>query len=141
MVKINQDGSIDVITALMDHGGGTLEAIAKLIAEALCVPLDKVNLSPAGTRTTVYDVVTHATRGRLRRRAARRSRPHRRCARSCSQTASWLHECAAGGAELRMDEKLGQGVLYVPSIPDKRITIGEIATRCWTESWKTIAAW
>ena len=26
MVKINQDGSVDVITALMDHGGGTLEA-------------------------------------------------------------------------------------------------------------------
>ena len=63
MVKINQDGSVDVITALMDHGGGTLEAIAKLVSEALCVPLDKVNLSPAGTRTTVYDVVTHATRG------------------------------------------------------------------------------
>jgi xanthine dehydrogenase molybdenum-binding subunit len=31
-------------------------------------------------------------------------------------------------------------VLYVPSIPDKRMTIGEVATRCWTESWKTIAA-
>ena len=39
-----------------------------------------------------------------------------------------------------MDEKLGQGVLYVPSIPDKRMTIGEVATRCWTESWKTIAS-
>ncbi len=63
MVKINQDGSVDVITALMDHGGGTLEALAKLASEALCVPLDKVNISPAGTRTTVYDVVTHATRG------------------------------------------------------------------------------
>jgi xanthine dehydrogenase molybdenum-binding subunit len=63
MVKINQDGSVDVITALMDHGGGTLEAFAKLVSEALCVPLDKVDISPAGTRTTVYDVVTHATRG------------------------------------------------------------------------------
>ena len=48
MVKINQDGSVDVITALMDHGGGTLEAFAKMVAEALCVPLDKVNISPAG---------------------------------------------------------------------------------------------
>jgi xanthine dehydrogenase molybdenum-binding subunit len=38
MVKINQDGSVDVITALMDHGGGTLEAAAKLVAETLCVP-------------------------------------------------------------------------------------------------------
>ncbi|MEE8442556.1 MAG: molybdopterin cofactor-binding domain-containing protein, partial [Dehalococcoidia bacterium] len=37
-------------------------------------------------------------------------------------------------------EQLGQGVVYAPSIPDRRMTIGEIATRCWTESWKTIAA-
>ena len=63
MVKINQDGSVDVISALMDHGGGTLEALAKIVAEALGVPLDKVNVAPGGTRTTVYDVVTHATRG------------------------------------------------------------------------------
>ena len=25
-------------------------------------------------------------------------------------------------------------------MPDKHITIGELATRCWTDSWKTIAA-
>ena len=63
MVKINQDGSVDVLTALMDHGGGTLEAFAKIVAEALGVPLDKVNVAPGRPRTTVYDVVTHATRG------------------------------------------------------------------------------
>ena len=63
MVKINQDGSVDVVTALMDHGGGTLEACAKLVSEELSVPLDKVDISPVGTRTSVYDVVTHATRG------------------------------------------------------------------------------
>ncbi|MGD8998595.1 MAG: xanthine dehydrogenase family protein molybdopterin-binding subunit, partial [Anaerolineae bacterium] len=63
MIKVNTDGSVDVITALMDHGGGTLEAVAKLVAEALCVPLDKVDLAPAETCSTVYDVCTHATRG------------------------------------------------------------------------------
>ena len=63
MVKINQDGSVDIVTALMDHGGGTLEAMAKLVAETLCVPLEKVNMAPAETCSTVYDVTTHATRG------------------------------------------------------------------------------
>jgi len=63
LVKINQDGSVDVATALMDHGGGTLEALARLVAETLCVPLDKVNISPGDTSITVYDVVTRATRG------------------------------------------------------------------------------
>ena len=35
LVKINEDGSADVSTALMDHGGGTLDAIAKIVAEEL----------------------------------------------------------------------------------------------------------
>ena len=42
LVKVNQDGSVDVVSAVVDHGGGTLEAMAKLVAETLCVPLDKV---------------------------------------------------------------------------------------------------
>jgi xanthine dehydrogenase molybdenum-binding subunit len=42
--------------------------------------------------------------------------------------------------ELKLDEQLCQGVLYVPAISNKRMTIQEVATRCWTESWKTIAA-
>jgi xanthine dehydrogenase molybdenum-binding subunit len=39
-----------------------------------------------------------------------------------------------------MDQELGQGIVFPPAIPDRRMTISEIATRCWTESWKTIAA-
>ena len=62
-VKVNEDGSIDVLTALMDHGGGTLDAAAKLVAEEFGVPFDKVGISPADTRSTGYDVCTHATRG------------------------------------------------------------------------------
>ena len=54
---------MDVSTALMCHGGGTLEACAKIAAEELGVPIDKVGISPADTRSTGYDVCTHATRG------------------------------------------------------------------------------
>jgi xanthine dehydrogenase molybdenum-binding subunit len=139
MVKINQDGSVDVITALMDHGGGTLEAIAKLVSEGLCVPLDMVNISPAGTRTTVYDVVTHATRGVYAgggavMKAAQKVREE------LLQTAARFMNVQPEALTIREDEKLRQGVVYPPAIPDRKMTIGEIATRCWTESWKTIAS-
>ncbi len=63
MVKINEDGSVDVLTPLMDHGGGTWDAVAKIAADVLRVPLDMVGLSPADTRSTGFDVATHATRG------------------------------------------------------------------------------
>jgi xanthine dehydrogenase molybdenum-binding subunit len=139
MVKINQDGSVDVITALMDHGGGTLEALAKLVSETLCVPLDKVNLAPAETCSTVYDCVTHATRGVYAGggaavKAAEQAR------QELLQTAARFMNVMPEALTIEMDEDLGQGVVFAPAIPDRRMTIGEIATRCWTESWKTIAS-
>ena len=139
MVKINQDGSVDVVTALMDHGGGTLEACAKLVSEALCVPLDKVNISPAGTRTTVYDVVTHATRGVYAGGGAV-IKATQKAREDLLQTAARYLNVQPEALTLRMDEALGQGVVYTPAIPDRQMTIGEIAARCWTDSWKTIAS-
>ena len=139
MIKINQDGSVDVVTALMDHGGGTLEACAKIVSEALGVPLDMVNVSPAGTRTTVYDVVTHATRGVYAGGGAV-MKATQKVKEDLLQTAARYLNVQPEALAICMDEALGQGVVYAPAIPDRRMTIGEIATRCWTESWKTIAS-
>ena len=139
MVKINIDGSVDVITALMDHGGGTLEALAKLVAEALCVPLDKVNLAPAETCSTVYDCVTHATRGVYAGGGAA-VKAAQSVRRELLETAARYLNVMPEALVLKPDEELGQGVIYAPAIPDRRMTLSELATRCWTESWKTIAA-
>jgi len=139
MVKVNQDGSVDVITAVMDHGGGTLEAIAKLVAEVLCVPLEKVNIAAAGTTTTVYDVVTHATRGVYAGGGAA-VRAAQKVRQELLETAARYLNVMPDALTIRLDEDLGQGVIYAPSIPERRMTIAEVATRCWTESWKTIAA-
>ena len=63
IVKLNEDGTVDLIQSLMDHGGGTNHAISKIVAEELGVPTHMVGLSPCDTRTSLYDVTTHATRG------------------------------------------------------------------------------
>jgi len=139
MVKVNTDGSVDVITALMDHGGGTLEAVSKLVAEALCVPLDKVNVAPADTRSTVYDCVTHATRGVYAGGGAA-VKAAQAVRREILETAARFLNVMPDALSLEMDQELGQGVVFPPAIPDRRMTIAEIATRCWAESWKTIAA-
>lgn len=139
MVKVNKDGSIDVVTAVMDHGGGTLEAIAKLVAEALCVPLDKVNVVPAGTATTVYDCVTHATRGVYAGGGAA-YKAAQEVRQELLETAARYLNVMPDALDLKLDEERGQGVVYAPAIPDRQMTIEELATRCWMESWKTIAA-
>ena len=139
MVKINVDGSVDVITALMDHGGGTLEAVAKLVAEELCVPLDKVDLAPGETRTSVYDCVTHATRGVYAGGGAA-LKAAQSVRREILETAARYLNVMPEALDLRPDAESGQAVIYAPNIPERRMTLSELATRCWSESWKTLAA-
>ena len=138
MVKVNQDGSVDVITALMDHGGGTLEAAAKLVAETLCVPLDLVNLAEAHTTATVYDVTTHATRGVYAGGGAV-TRVAGKVRQEIIETAARFLEVMPDALTMKLDETQGQCLVYAPAIPEKRMTLGQIAARCWTDSWKTIA--
>jgi xanthine dehydrogenase molybdenum-binding subunit len=139
MVKVNIDGSVDVITALMDHGGGTLEAVAKLVAEAVCVPLDKVNLAPAETCSTVYDCVTHATRGVYAGGGAA-MKAAQSLREEILSTAAMFLNVMPGALTIEMDSELGQATIYAPAIPNRRLTLSEVATRCWSESRKTLAA-
>jgi xanthine dehydrogenase molybdenum-binding subunit len=139
IVKINEDGSVDVVTAVMDQGGGTLEAVAKIVAEELGVPLEKVGISPADTRTTVYDVVTHATRGvyaggGAAHKAARQAR------KELLEYAARLLNIMPDALVIEPDEELGQGVIYCPAIPEKRITVGQVAKTWQVNSWGSIAA-
>jgi xanthine dehydrogenase molybdenum-binding subunit len=113
--------------------------LAKLVAEALCVPLDKVNLAPAETCSTVYDCVTHATRGVYAGGGAA-VKAAQSVRREVLETTARYLNVMPEALTLAFDEKLGQAVVYAPAIPDRRMSLSELAIRCWTESWKTIAA-
>lgn len=141
IIKINEDGSVDYITALQDHGGGTLEAHAKIIAEELGIPLDKINIVWADTRTTVYDVCTHASRGvyvggEAARRAARIVKN-----KLLEYAVRILGDVVNPEAlKIKPDEELGQGVIYVEGMPDKKITVGEVARTAWQKNWGSLSA-
>jgi xanthine dehydrogenase molybdenum-binding subunit len=138
-VKVNEDGSVDVVHAMMDHGGGTLDAIAKIVAEELGVPLSRVGLSPADTLTTVYDVVTHATRGVYAGGGAAQ-KAARRAKEIMLAYAARVLGVEPESLVVEPDEALGQGVIYCPNVPDRRVTVGALAKLCQTNSWGTIAA-
>lgn len=141
MVKLNEDGSLDVITALMDHGGGSLEALAKIAAETMGLPLGKVEISPADTRTTVYDVCTHATRGVYAGGAAVKSCTEEVREQVLEYAVDLLGEGVQTGAlDIRPDEELGQGIIYCDAIPEMRITVGEVAAAARARSEKTFAS-
>lgn len=137
-VKINEDGSIDVVSPVMDHGGGTWDALRKIASGVMNVPLDMIGLSPTDTRNTGYDVCTHATRGVYCGGAA--------VYHVCMKVRELLLETAgrimrehAYNLEVVRDDELHQGVVQVKGFPEKRITIGEVAKTAQINSWGTIA--
>jgi len=138
MVKVNVDGSVDLITALMDHGGGTLEALTKLVSEELCVLLDKVNLAPAETCSTVYDCVTHATRGVYVGGGAA-LKAARSLKKEIIKTAAHYLHIMPEALILDWGEN-GETIIHAPAVLDRNMTLTELATRCWMDSWKTLAS-
>ena len=138
-IKINEDGSVDVVTAVMDHGGGTLEAIAKIVAEELGIPLDKVGISPADTRTTTYDVVTHATRGVYAGGGAAH-KVAKQVKEKLLAYAARILDVTQEALSIRPDPSVGQGIIYAEAVPEKEITVGKVAKTAQLRNWGIIAA-
>jgi len=136
MVKINEDGSVDVLTSLMDQGGGTLDAAAKLVAEELGVPFDKVGISPADTRSTGYDVCTHATRGVYCGGGAVLE-VARKAKEVLLEYASRILEAPVHALKTRLDLEREQGEVYVDGMEEKSITIAEVAQTAMNNDWGT----
>ncbi len=139
IIKVNEDGSIDYIQSLMDHGGGTSEAIRRIVAEEIGVPLHRVGISDVDTCTTVYDVTTHATRGvfaggTVAQKAAKKVKEQ------ILAYAGRVLDMMKESLIIEPDYELGQGVIYCPSYPERRMTVGELAKYLQVNSWGTIAA-
>ena len=139
MLKLNEDGTFDYISALMDHGGGTMDANAKLVAEEMSVPYYIVNIVDADTGTTVYDVCTHASRGiysgggaALKVAGQVKDKIRKAAARSLDAYAHALR--------FKWCDKRQQAVVYAPGIEDKEITLKELAYEMRHKNLGTIAA-
>jgi len=139
IVKINEDGSVDFLTALMDLGGGTLDALAKIVAEELKIPIEKVGISPVDTRTTLYDVCTHATRGVYCGGGAMH-KVAGQAKEKLLEFASRILQAPSHALKMEMDEEVGQGVIFVEGVPGKRVTVGQVAKTAQLNDWGTIAA-
>lgn len=137
-VKINEDGSIDIISPVTDHGGGTWDALAKITAEVFQVPLNMIGLSPADTKNTGYDVCTHATRGVYCGGAAVLNAALKTKEKLLDVASRLLNEHPKD-MEIINDPELGQGVVCAKGFHQKRMTIGQIAKTAQINSWGTIA--
>ena len=138
-LKLNEDGTLDYVTALMDHGGGTLEAHAKIIAEELCIPLENVNVIDADTSTTVYDVCTHASRG-IYSGGGAALKVTKQVKEKLRAFAARMLDAEASALKFRCDEVRGQGVIYAEGVEGREVTFKEIAYNARHKNWGTVSA-
>jgi CO/xanthine dehydrogenase Mo-binding subunit len=61
-VKLNEDGSLNVLTSSVEMGQGLQTALAVIAAEKLGMSIDKVHVSEVDTDVTPYDQQTSASR-------------------------------------------------------------------------------
>ncbi|MDN5344078.1 MAG: xanthine dehydrogenase molybdenum-binding subunit [Clostridia bacterium] len=138
-IKINEDGTVDVMTPVMDLGGGTGEAAVKVAAEVLKVPYERVELSRVDTKTTGYDVCTHATRG-VYCGCGAVYHVAQQVKQKLFEYAGRILEENPGDLELAYAAEKGVTIIHAKGFKQKQITIGEVARLAQIYSWGTIAA-
>ncbi len=139
MLKLNEDGTFDYVSALMDHGGGTLDANAKIIAEELEIPHHKVNIVRADTGTTVYDVCTHASRG-IYSGGGAALKVAAQVKQKIREQAGNLLDAYPNALKFRYDQQREQAVVYAEGIEGREITYKELAYTMRNKNRGTIAA-
>jgi xanthine dehydrogenase molybdenum-binding subunit len=139
ILKMNEDGTFDYISALMDHGCGTLEAHVKIVAEELLVPLEKVNIISADTGTTIYDVCTHASRGVYSGGGAA-LKVAMKVKEQIREFAGRILDAYPHAVSIRYDAETGETVVYAEGIEGKSVTYREIAETARHKNWGTVAA-
>ena len=119
-VKVNQDGSVHLLSGAADLGQGSDSTLCQIAAEVLGVPYDMVNITSADTAITPEDLGTYASRityiaGNAVKAAAEDARAQ-------------VIDLAGERLEAEpKDLEITEGKVFVAGSPDKYISLTEVA--------------
>jgi len=121
-LKLNEDGSVNVLTSSVELGQGAKTVLAQIAAESAEVPIESVSVSDPDTDATPYDQQTSSSRttfsmGNAVMRAAEDLKRHLR------EHAAELLEVAEDDVHIR------GGRVEVRGSPDRALGYGEIVVR------------
>jgi CO/xanthine dehydrogenase Mo-binding subunit len=119
MVRLNLDGSVNVLTSSVEMGQGALTALAQIAAHEATIPLERVRVSTPDTDVTPFDAMTAASRttnfmGRAIREAVRMVKEQ-------------LIDLAAAQLEIHPDDlEVVDGRVSAKGSPERSLTFGSI---------------
>ncbi|MBI4492582.1 MAG: molybdopterin-dependent oxidoreductase, partial [Chloroflexi bacterium] len=118
-VRMNADGSVQLLASSVEIGQGQTTALAQVVAETLGVPIDQVSVSLPDTDATPYDHGTLSSRtvfftGNAARQAALQVR------------AQVLQVAARALEAAEQDLEIEDGVVRVQGAPGRRLTLAQV---------------
>jgi CO/xanthine dehydrogenase Mo-binding subunit len=120
-VRLNADGSLNVLTSTVEMGQGSLTVLAQIAAHEAGLPLSAVRVSTPDTASTPFDMFTAASRstnfmGRAIRAAVR-------------DVKAQVGEMAAAQLEAAtLDVEIADGRATVRGSPDQTLSFAQIVT-------------
>jgi CO/xanthine dehydrogenase Mo-binding subunit len=117
--KLNEDGSLSVLTSSVEMGQGAKTTLAQIAAHEAALPIDQVQVSEPDTDTTPYDQTTSSSRTTFSMGTAVRLAV-REITRQLRELAAERLEAAPG------DLLLEQGKVSVRGAPERSIAYAEL---------------
>lgn len=122
IVKLNDDGSVDVLTSAVEHGQGAYTVLTQMVAEELSVPIEKIRCATPDTSVTPYDRSSTSSRttfhvGNVVRLASIDARTQ-------------LMEMAGAVMEVSpKDLELRDGQIFIRGVPDRSLAYGQVIVK------------
>lgn len=119
IVKLNDDGSLDVLTSAVEHGQGAYTVLSQMVAEELSVPMDRIRCLTPDTSVSPYDRSSTSSRTTFHMGNALRA--------ATIDLRSQLMEMAGAVMEVHpQDLELRDGRISVRGLPDRSLTYGQV---------------
>ena len=121
-VKLNRDGTADVVSSCIDLGSGQITMLTQVVAEELGLASEAVRVVYADTDTAPFDAPTHASRATYSAGLATKA--------AAVETRNRLFKAASAVMEANPgDLYLEDGKVLVKGAPDSGVPITEIIAR------------
>ena len=121
-LKLNEDGSLNVLTSSVELGQGAKTVLAQIAADALQVPIARVSVSDPDTELTPYDQQTSSSRTTFSMGGA--------IGKAAADLKRQLFDCAAELLEASAsDLVLEEGRVAIRGTPGRSLGYGEIVMR------------
>ncbi|MBI2303699.1 MAG: molybdopterin-dependent oxidoreductase [Chloroflexi bacterium] len=118
-IKINEDGTVDVLTSTLEIGQGAYTVLSQMVAETLGVPIENVVMVTPDSDITPYDMSTTASRSTFHMGNA--------VLQAAADAKGQLLELASRALKVPMARlKMQDGRIFVSDEPDKGMTIPQV---------------